>query len=161
MLHRLDSKWILRKGFPLRGASIQRAWRDAGNGRTRPVFMCRLLFATEISRGFGNRSYVSGLLIGARAVALMGLRTLLGLINGKVLDDHKGRQNLGAFFLQTMQSSLSRTPFDLGKRQMASMAISLRASNWVPRRRTSSWEARAKAHRRKTSCILARGSMPI
>ena len=37
--------------------------------------------------GFGNRSYVSGLLIGSRAVALMGLRTRYGLISGKVDDD--------------------------------------------------------------------------
>jgi hypothetical protein len=46
--------------------------------------MCRLLFATEISRGFGKRSYVSGVLIGSQAVALMGLRTRRGLISGKV-----------------------------------------------------------------------------
>ena len=93
----------------------------------------------RIWHDFGNRSYVSGLLIGSRAFAcspLMGLRTRLGLINGKVLADHKGRQTLGAYFLRSMLSSLSRTPFDRGKRQMASMAISLGASNRVPCRRT-------------------------
>ena len=66
----------------------------------------------RIWHDFGNRSYVSGLLIGSRAVALMGLRTRLGLISGKVLADHKGRQTLGASFLRSMLSSLSRTPFD-------------------------------------------------
>ena len=86
----------------------------------------------RIWHDFGNRSYVSGLLIGSRAMALMGLRTRLGLISGKVVVDHKGRQTLGAYSLRSMLSSLSRTPFDLGKRQMVSMAISLRASNRVP-----------------------------
>ncbi len=90
----------------------------------------------RIWHDFGNRSYVSGLLIGSRAVALMGLRTRLGLISGKVFADHKGRQTLGAYFLRSMLSSLSRTPFDRGKRQMVSMAISLGASNRVPCRRT-------------------------
>ena len=90
----------------------------------------------RIWHDFGNRSYVSGLLIGSRAVALMGLRTRLGLISGKILVDRKGRQTLGAYFLRSMLSSLSRTPFDRGKRQMVSMAISLGASNRVPCRRT-------------------------
>lgn len=45
---------------------------------------------------FGNRSYVSGLFVGSRAVASMGLRTHRGLISGKVDDDLKGRQTLGA-----------------------------------------------------------------
>jgi hypothetical protein len=58
----------------------------------------------RIRHDFGNRSYVSGLLIGSRAVALMGLRTRLGLISGKVLADHKGRQTLGAYFLRSMLS---------------------------------------------------------
>lgn len=47
-------------------------------------------------RVFGNRSYVSGLFVGSRAVASMGLRTHLGLISGKVDNDLKGRQTLGA-----------------------------------------------------------------
>ena len=91
---------------------------------------------SRIWHDFGNRSYVSGLLIGSRAVALMGLRTRLGLISSKVLADHKGRQTLGAYFLRSMLSSSSRTPFGRGKRQMVSMAISLGASNRVPCRRT-------------------------
>ena len=41
----------------------------------------------RIWHGCGSRSYVSGLFIGARAVALMGLRTRRGLHNGKVDDD--------------------------------------------------------------------------
>ena len=61
--------------------------------------------------GFGNRSYVSGLLIGSRAVALMGLRTRYGLISGKVDDDLLGRQTLGAYLLRSMLFSPSRTPF--------------------------------------------------
>jgi hypothetical protein len=72
--------------------------RGCGHRPARPKCMCRLLFATEFLRGFGNRSYVSGLLIGSRAVALMGLRTRLGLISGKVDDDLKGRQTLGRIF---------------------------------------------------------------
>src|SRR6056297_1610044 len=65
---------------------------------------------SRIWHDFGNRSYVSGLLIGSRAVALMGLRTRLGLISGKVYDDPMGRQTLGAYLLRSMLSSLSRTP---------------------------------------------------
>jgi hypothetical protein len=94
--------------------------------------MCRLLFATEFLRGFGNRSYVSGLLIGSRAVALMGLRTRRGLISGKVDDDVKGRQTLGAYLLRSMLSSLSRTPFRPWSPQIASIAGSCLASNRVP-----------------------------
>ena len=37
--------------------------------------MDRLLFASDLMRVLGNRFYVSGLLIGTRAVALMGVRT--------------------------------------------------------------------------------------
>lgn len=43
------------------------------------------------NREFGTISeiaHMSGLLIGSRAVALMGLRTRRGLITGKVHDDH-------------------------------------------------------------------------
>ena len=44
----------------------------------------------------GGRSYVSGLLIDTRVVALLGLRTRRDLITGKVDYDHLGRQILGA-----------------------------------------------------------------
>ena len=71
---------------------------ETSRSSNRPLCMCRLLFAIEIWHDCGNRSYVSGLLIGSRAVALMGLRTRLGLISGKVHDDHKGRQTLGRIF---------------------------------------------------------------
>lgn len=111
------------------------------NGRTSPAglgpFVCvGRCSQLRIWHNFGNRSYLSGVLIGSRVVALMGLRMRLGLISGKVLADHKGRQTLGAYFLRSMLSSLSRTPFDRGKRQMVSKAISLGASNRVPCRRT-------------------------
>ncbi|WP_305249926.1 hypothetical protein, partial [Pseudotabrizicola sp.] len=102
------------------------AW-FGGMGYEREVFLTRPAFLgpfvcvgccsqLRIWHDFGNRSYVSGLLIGSRAVAVMGLRTRLGLISGKVLADHKGRQTLGAYFLRSMLSSLSRTPFGRGKR---------------------------------------------
>lgn len=98
--------------------------------------MCRLLFVSEFLRGFGNRSYVSGLLIGSRAVALMGLRTRRGLISGKVDDDLLGRQTLGAYLLRSMLSSPSRTPFRPWLLQIASRAGSCFASNRVPWWRT-------------------------
>ena len=44
----------------------------------------------------GSRSYVSGLLIDTRVVALLGLRTRRDLISGKVRYDRMGRQILGA-----------------------------------------------------------------
>ena len=46
-------------------------------------------------------------LIGSWAVAMMGLRTRLGLISGKVNDDHKGSQTLGAYLIRSMLFSLS------------------------------------------------------
>jgi hypothetical protein len=39
--------------------------------------MDRLRFATDYAQDIGSRFYVSGLLIGTRAVALMGVRTHL------------------------------------------------------------------------------------
>src|SRR6056297_4110264 len=66
---------------------------------------------SRIWHDFGNRSYVSGLLIGSRAGALMGLRTSLGLISGKVYDKSMGRQTLWAYLLCSTLSSLSRTPW--------------------------------------------------
>lgn len=86
---------------------------------------------------------------------------LFGFIDGKELDDLMGYQTLGAFLLVTFLSSLFSSSFDTGKRQKACMAITFRALKWVPWPRYSSLRARAKAHRRKTSLILARGSMPI
>ena len=44
----------------------------------------------------GSRSYVSGLLIDTRVVALLGLRTRRDLITGQVVYDLMGRQILGA-----------------------------------------------------------------
>ena len=94
----------------------------------------------------------------SRNQSALGLRTRLGLISGKVLADHKGRQTLGAYFLRSMLSSLSRTPFDRGKRQMASMAISLGASNRVPCRRTlHAVRASLLASEARRLCIKDRG----
>lgn len=56
----------------------------------------------RVQQVFGSRSYVSGLFLGSRAVALMGLRTRRGLNSGKVDDDPKGRQTLGAYSLRSM-----------------------------------------------------------
>jgi len=64
--------------------------------RDRPICMYRLLFANDFSHVLGSRSYVSGLLIDTRVVALLGLRTRRDLITGKVHDDRLGRQTLGA-----------------------------------------------------------------
>ena len=58
--------------------------------------MYRLLFANDFWHVLGGRSYVSGLLIDARVVALLGLRTRGDLITGQVDYDHLGRQTLGA-----------------------------------------------------------------
>lgn len=66
--------------------------------------MYRLLFANDFSHVLGSRSYVSGLLIDTRVVALLGLRTRRGLISRKVLDNRLGRQTLGAYFFRSMLS---------------------------------------------------------
>ncbi len=58
--------------------------------------MYRLLFASDFWHVLGSRSYVSGLLIDTRVVALLGLRTRRDLISGQVDVDLKGRQILGA-----------------------------------------------------------------
>ncbi|MEP5729989.1 MAG: hypothetical protein ABJL67_11545 [Sulfitobacter sp.] len=58
--------------------------------------MYRLLFANVFSHVLGSRSYVFGLLIDTRVVALLGLRTRRDLITGQVDYDLKGRQILGA-----------------------------------------------------------------
>ena len=58
--------------------------------------MYRLLFANDFWHVLGSRAYVSGLLIDPRVLALLGLRTRLGLICGQVDYDLMGRQTLGA-----------------------------------------------------------------
>lgn len=55
-----------------------------------------LLFANDFWYVLGSRSYVSGLLIDTRVVALLGLRTRRDLISGQVDYDLMGRQILGA-----------------------------------------------------------------
>lgn len=73
--------------------------------------MCRLLFAIEIfSVACGSRSYVCGLFLGTRAVAILGLRTRLGLHSGQVGHDPLSHQALGAYFLRSMLFSPLRTP---------------------------------------------------
>jgi hypothetical protein len=54
---------------------------------------CSQLISSHV---LGSRSYVSGLLIDTRVVALLGLRTHRDLITGQVDHDQKGRQILGA-----------------------------------------------------------------
>ena len=63
---------------------------------SRPKCMYRLLFANDFWHVLGSRSYVSGLLIDTRVVALLGLRSHRDLISGQVGVDHLGRQTLGA-----------------------------------------------------------------
>ncbi|EPX76501.1 hypothetical protein thalar_03675 [Litoreibacter arenae DSM 19593] len=58
--------------------------------------MYRLLFANDFWHVLGSRSYVSGLIVDTRVVALLGLRSLRGLITGQVDYDRMGRQTLGA-----------------------------------------------------------------
>ena len=58
--------------------------------------MYRLLFANDFWHVLGSRSYVSGLLIDTRVVALLGLRSHRDLISGQAYDDLMGRQTLGA-----------------------------------------------------------------
>ena len=56
------------------------------------------------SHVLGSRSYVSGLLIDTRVVALLGLRSHRDLISGQVVDDLLGRQILGASYFRSMLS---------------------------------------------------------
>ena len=70
----------------------------------RPKCMYRLLFANDFWHVLGSRSYVSGLLIDAQVVALLGLRSYRDLISGQVGVDHLGRQTLGAQFFRSMHS---------------------------------------------------------
>lgn len=58
--------------------------------------MYRLLFASDFLHGLGSRSRVSGLLIGTRAVALLGLRTRRDLFSREVISDRVSPQILGA-----------------------------------------------------------------
>lgn len=58
--------------------------------------MYRPLFANDFWHVLGSRSYVFGLFIDTRIVALLGLRTRRDLISGQVDYDLKGRQTLGA-----------------------------------------------------------------
>ncbi len=58
--------------------------------------MYLLLFTNDFWHVLGSRSYVFGLLIDTRVVALLGVRTRRGLISGQVDYDLLGRQTLGA-----------------------------------------------------------------
>ncbi|MEM7070378.1 MAG: hypothetical protein AAF403_01295, partial [Pseudomonadota bacterium] len=64
--------------------------------------MYRLLFANDFWHVLGSRSYVSGLLIDTRVVALLGLRSRRDLITGQVIFVYLGRQFLGAYFFRSM-----------------------------------------------------------
>ena len=62
-------------------------------------FVCTGCCSQEISLHVaGSRSYVSGLLIDTRVVALLGVRSHRDLTSGKVHIDRLGRQILGAYF---------------------------------------------------------------
>ena len=64
--------------------------------RTGP-YVCTGCCSQEISLHVaGSRSYVSGLLIDTRVVAMLGLRSHRDLISGQVQIDRMGRQILGA-----------------------------------------------------------------
>jgi len=76
--------------------------------------MYRLLFANDFRHVLGSRSYVSGLLIVTRVVALLGLRTRRDLIAGQVFNDHKDRKIWGGIIFPFHAFDLSRTPLDLG-----------------------------------------------
>jgi hypothetical protein len=54
--------------------------------------MYRLLFVIDFRHALGSRSYVSGLFVDTRVVALLGVRTRRDLISCKVNYDHLGRQ---------------------------------------------------------------------
>ena len=55
--------------------------RHRTDGRVRPKCIYRQLFANDFSYVLGSRSYVFGLLIDARIVALLGLRTRRDLMS--------------------------------------------------------------------------------
>ncbi len=66
------------------------------DGREAGQMYVPLLFASDFWHVLGSRSYVSGLLIDTRVVALLGLRTHLGLITCEATKGHLSRQTLGA-----------------------------------------------------------------
>jgi hypothetical protein len=58
-----------------------------------PTAVCNREFLMDI----GSRSYVSGLFIDTRVVALMGIRTHLDLITYQAFSGRMGSQILGAY----------------------------------------------------------------
>lgn len=90
--------------------------------------MYRLLFANDFWHFLGSRSYVSGLLIDTRVVALLGLRSHLDLITGQVIVDYLGRQILGAQYFRSMLS-ICRELFWVASAQTPIATSSLCASN--------------------------------
>ena len=86
------------------------------------------------SHVLGSRSYVSGLLIDTRVVALLGLRTHRDLITGQVDHDQKGRQILGAYVFRSMLS-ICRELLWLTPAQVPTSTSSRGASNAVLRLR--------------------------
>ena len=73
---------------PIPEAARHRHQPDPNGCHSRPICMYRLLFANDFWHVLGSRSYVSGLLIDTRVVALLGLRKRLDLIGGQVVGDH-------------------------------------------------------------------------
>lgn len=79
--------------------SVARRWEDAfqrANLQSGPYVCTDCCSQMISSHVLGSRSYVSGLLIDTRVVALLGLRTRRNFITGKVYGDRMGRQILGA-----------------------------------------------------------------
>ena len=73
--------------------------------------MYRLLFASEYLHVLGSRRYVSGLWIGAWAVAILGLRSHRGLISGQAVIAIWALRLWGRIFSVPCLSR-SRTPLD-------------------------------------------------
>lgn len=92
----------------------------AGTVTRRPNVWAGCCSQVSVRLEFGSRAYVSGLLIGTRAVAILGLRSLRGLISGEVILDHLGRQTLGAFLsvpsVSAFANSFERRRFQTARR---------------------------------------------
>ena len=66
--------------------------------------MYRLLFANDFWHALGSRSYVSGQLIDARVVALLGLRSHRDLLSGQIVGDPLGPSDSGCVLSRSMLS---------------------------------------------------------
>jgi hypothetical protein len=122
----------------------------AGTVTRRPNVCAGCCSQVSVRLEFGSCAYVSSLLIGTRALAILGLRSLRGLISGKVILDHLGRQALGAFLSPFQACQPSRTPSSEGGFRPPSPHLLFRrtASRGAGRSRPSEpayWRARRRA----------------